>query len=263
MSLPSPAAVTDGRARRVLFWETVIILGITLGRSAVYSILSIINALTRPEPLKQQTTTLNPSYTPDRPWLDLMYQVANFVLPLVPVVLVLYLLHNVHRPADRPLELIGLDRRRPLRDLGVGFALAAGIGIPGLGFYLAARAIGINTNIAAANLTENWWTVPVYVAFALMNGVLEEVIVVAYLFTRWAQLGWSTRKIVLISAVIRGSYHLYQGFGGFIGNIIMGLVFGAVYARTKRVMPLIIAHTLIDIAAYVGYALLAGRVSWL
>ena len=104
---------------------------------------------------------------------------------------------------------------------------------------------------------------PVYIGFAIMNGVLEEVIVVAYLFTRWSQAGLSMGKIIVISAIVRGAYHLYQGFGGFIGNIIMGLVFGWVYARTKRVMPLVIAHTLIDIVAFVGYALLAGVVSWL
>ena len=28
--------------------------------------------------------------------------------------------------------------------------------------------------------------------------------------------------ILIVSALIRGSYHLYQGFGGFVGNLIMG-----------------------------------------
>ena len=41
-------------------------------------------------------------------------------------------------------------------------------------------------------------------------------------------LSWRSRK----SAVLRGSYHLYQGFGGFVGNIVMGLVFGRVWQRT-------------------------------
>lgn len=253
----------DKAARRLLVIETIIVLGITLGRSAIYSLLSIIEKLTRPEPLNQQTTTMNPSYVPDRPWLDLAYQIAGFILPLVPVVLCLYLMAHVHRPAHDVRRFVGFDLRRPIRDFIGGFALAAAIGIPGLGFYLVARSVGINTNVVPANLTENWWTVPVYIGFALMNGVLEEVIVVAYLFTRWRQAGWSAPKAIIISAVVRGAYHLYQGFGGFLGNIIMGLVFGWVYARTKRVMPLVIAHTLIDVVAFVGYALLAGAVSWL
>lgn len=66
-----------------------------------------------------------------------------------------------------------------------------------------------------------------------------------------------------MSALIRGAYHLYQGFGGFLGNLVMGLVFGLVYRRTGRVGPLIVAHTLLDVVAFVGYALLRGHLSWL
>jgi membrane protease YdiL (CAAX protease family) len=43
----------------------------------------------------------------------------------------------------------------------------------------------------------------------------------------------------------------------------MGLLFGRIFQRTGRVLPLVIAHSLIDIVAFVGYVLLAGNVSWL
>ncbi len=44
----------------------------------------------------------------------------------------------------------------------------------------------------------------------------------------------------------------------------MGLIFGYLYRRwNRRVMPMIIAHTLIDAVTFVGYAALVGRVSWL
>jgi hypothetical protein len=43
----------------------------------------------------------------------------------------------------------------------------------------------------------------------------------------------------------------------------MGAIFGLVYLRWKRVGPLVVAHTLLDIGAFVGYALLAPRVDWL
>jgi membrane protease YdiL (CAAX protease family) len=61
--------------------------------------------------------------------------------------------------------------------------LAAVIGIPGLGLYFAARAVGINTIVSAANLSE-WWAGPVLVLAAAGNGILEEVVVVGYLLTR-------------------------------------------------------------------------------
>jgi membrane protease YdiL (CAAX protease family) len=86
---------------------------------------------------------------------------------------------------------------------------------------------------------------------------------VGYLFTRWRQAGWSLPTVIVVSALIRGSYHLYQGFGGFVGNTIMGLIFGWAYTRTKRVAPLVVAHTILDTVAFVGYSLLKGHLSWL
>ncbi|MFV0430281.1 MAG: CPBP family intramembrane glutamic endopeptidase [Arachnia sp.] len=243
--------------------EILIVLGISLGRSAVYSLLSLIEKLTRPEPLGSQTTSINTSAVPDRPWLDLAYQVANLIFPLMPVALVLYLLWTHRPPEGGPFAAMGFDLRRPWRDLAVGFGVFVVIGIGGLAVYFGARELGLNTNVVAANLSAHWWTVPVLVARAIMNGVLEEVIMIGYLFTRWAQAGGRALTIVWISALIRGTYHLYQGFGGFIGNTIMGALFGLFYLRTKRVMPLVIVHSLLDIVAFVGYSLLKDHVSFL
>jgi membrane protease YdiL (CAAX protease family) len=240
--------------------EIIIVLGLTLGQSAVYSLLRIVERMTRDEPLAQQTSTLNASATPDRPWLDLSYQLVGIAFALVPVLLVLYLLNLTNRPAGR---VIGLDLRRPRFDLVLGLLIAVGIGIPGLGLYLGARELGLNTQVQASGLADNWWTVPVLILSAFENAMLEEVIMVGYLFTRFAQLGWRIPMIIIVSATIRGSYHLYQGFGGFVGNLIMGAIFGLIYLKWRRVTPLIIGHTLLDIASFVGYALLAPHVNWL
>ncbi|MDR1213838.1 MAG: CPBP family intramembrane metalloprotease [Propionibacteriaceae bacterium] len=241
-------------------WEILIVLGLGLGRSAVYSVLAIVNRLTVGVPLAGQTSSLNTSTTPDRPWLDLAYQVADTVLPLAQVLLVLYLLHLSHGRARR---LIGFDLTRPARDLGYGLATAAAIGLPGLGFYLLARELGFNTTVAAANLSAQWWTVPALLAAALTNGLVEETVMLGYLLTRLSDRGWRAGPALALSAGIRGSYHLYQGFGGFLGNIVMGLVFGWCYRRWGRVMPLVVAHTVIDIVAFIGYAALKPFLSWL
>jgi hypothetical protein len=37
----------------------------------------------------------------------------------------------------------------------------------------------------------------------------------------------------------------------------MGLVFTGLYLRTRRVLPLVVAHTVIDVVAFVGYTLFA------
>jgi hypothetical protein len=43
----------------------------------------------------------------------------------------------------------------------------------------------------------------------------------------------------------------------------MGIIFGTLFLRWRRATPMIIAHTLIDAVAFIGYALLVGHVSWL
>ncbi len=251
---------TERLTRRQLLTETWLVLGVSLGASAVWSVLSLIRKLTARAALNQQTTAMNSSVTPDRPWLDLAYQLTGIVLALVPVFLALHLLRRSNPGAHHD---IGADLRRPGQDLLRGALLAAAVGIPGLALYAGARALGLNTNVAAANLAAQWWTLPVLVLAAAQNAVLEEVVMVGYLFTRWRQAGWSVPLVIGLSALVRGGYHLYQGFGGFVGNVAMGVLFGWVYTRTRRVGPLVVAHTLLDVVAFVGYALLRDRLAWL
>ena len=134
--------------------------------------------------------------------------------------------------------------------------LAAAIGIPGLGLYALARTLGLAVEVQASALNAAWWTIPVLLLAALQNALLEEVIVVGYLMERLRELRWSAPAIVVTSALVRGSYHLYQGWGAFVGNAIMGLLFAEYYRRKRRVMPLVMAHTLMDTFVFVGYALI-------
>ncbi|MBB4737990.1 membrane protease YdiL (CAAX protease family) [Actinoplanes octamycinicus] len=240
--------------------EIVIVMLLSLGQSAIWSLVRLTATLTDGKPLASHTATLNAPLSP-RPYLDLTYQLLNIFFDLVPVALAWYLLR---RDGMRPGRDLGIDFRRPGYDTGWGVALAAGIGLPGLLLVYAALQLGISAQIVPSALQPYWWAVPVLILSALQNAVLEEVLVVGYLITRLRQLEVSTAWIIAASAVLRGSYHLYQGFGGFIGNVVMGVIFALFYLRTKRVMPLIVAHSLLDITAFVGYELLPDSwLSWL
>ena len=243
----------DRPARTHLTIEVVLVLLLSLGASAVYAVVSLVAKLTAGRPLSQQTATLNPSQSP-RPYLDLTYQLLGIFFALIPVLLALYLL-------GRARSSLGIDFRRPAADTAWGFGLAAAIGIPGLLLVFTAAQLGLNAQIVPAALQPVWWAVPVLILKAIENAVLEEVIVVGYLITRLREMGMRLWLVVACSAVLRGSYHLYQGFGAFIGNAVMGVIFALFFLRYKRVMPLIIAHTLLDVVAFVGYTLLPA--SWL
>jgi membrane protease YdiL (CAAX protease family) len=242
-----PAEALPGRRR--LWAEVLIVLGLSLGASAVYAVVSITNRLTREEALSQQTATLNNSLS-DRPVFDLIYQLLGIFFDLMPVALVAFLLWRAARPH---LGRLGIDGARPWRDTAGGLGLALVIGVPGIGVYLAGRALGITVNVVPNALDTYWWTVPVLLLSAARAGITEEVIVIGYLFARLGDLRWRPWTIILASAALRGTYHVYQGFGSFVGNAAMGLLFGWLFVRYGRVLPLVIAHFAIDAAIFVGY----------
>ncbi|MDR0627532.1 MAG: CPBP family intramembrane metalloprotease [Bifidobacteriaceae bacterium] len=260
--------MTTARQHR-LRAEVLIVLGLSLGQSAVYAILNLIDRLTEAVPLAEQAANMNTSDSP-KPWLDLAYQLASIAFALVPVALAIYLLADAVSPGPAPspaparwlgTKRIGLTLGQPVRDLVWGAALAGGIGLPGIGLYLLGRQLGLTVHISTQSLGGHWWVIPVLVLAALKNGLVEEVIVVGYLADRLTELGWRPSTWIAASALLRGTYHLYQGFGPFAGNVVMGVVFAYWYHRSGRVMPLVIAHTLIDVVAFIGPSLLP--VGWL
>lgn len=257
---------THGSARSLLRarlgWEVAIVLALSYGASGVYAIVAIADRLSREAALNSQTATINRSLN-ERAAFDLIYQLLAIAFGLAPVALVIYLLWRRRAPH---LGRLGLSSRGPgsmsgtstsrlwwLRETGSGLLLAAVIGVPGLGFYLAAKAIGINATVVPTALDGHWWVVPVLILSALRAALGEELIVVAYLFDRLRRIGLGPWAIIAASALLRGSYHLYQGFGGFLGNVIMGVVFGWAYRRWGRSLPLIVAHWSLDIVSFVGY----------
>ena len=247
--------------RRRTAWEIWIVLALSLGASAWYAAISLIAKLTEPGKLSDQVATLNQSVTP-RTYLDLTYQLSGIFFAVVPVALVIYLMSEGGQSAVRRLG-VNVTRDVWPRDLAWGVGLAAVIGIPGIGLYYLAKALDLNATVVPTALNDHWWTLPVLVLSALQNAVLEEVVVVGYLLLRLRQLGVGPRTAIALSAVLRGSYHLYQGLGGFAGNVVMGVVFAWMYRRWGRLGPLVVAHTVMDLFAFVGYALLVGRVDWL
>jgi membrane protease YdiL (CAAX protease family) len=243
---------------RLLRWEIFAVFAISLGASALNALLNLIGSLLAKQSLgHQQALLVGPLAV--NPWLDLALQLAGIAEALAPVLLVFYLLA---RSGERPSDL-GVDASQPGTDAARGAVLAAVIGGSGLLLYIAAFHLGLSLNVVAESLPAVWWRIPVLLLSAAHDGILEEIVVLAYLLRRLDQLGWTPWKAILLSAVLRGSYHLYQGFGAFAGNAVLGIIFGVLYKRWGRCMPMIIAHTLIDAVAFVGYAALHGKVSWL
>jgi hypothetical protein len=245
--------------RRTLRAEMWLVLWVSIAATALGSLLSLVDSLTQGASLASQSQSLVVTYIADRPWLDVLFQASHIGLRLVPVLLVIHLL----RRTGEGRQAIGLDMRDWRRDVVRGVLLAAILGGLGLAFYLLAYKLGMNVRIAAVTADRNWWTPILLVASASYNAILEEVIVLAYFLHRASQLGWKPWQQVGGSALVRAAYHLYQGFGGFLGNLAMGTVFAILYRRWGRAMPFVWAHLFIDATAFLGYYYLGGHLSWL
>jgi membrane protease YdiL (CAAX protease family) len=254
--------VTDGRQepsarqRTALRIEIAVVLAITFGLSAYTALLKLIEGVLLG--LAGRVVPLNPRRSPFD-LIDLGLNLAGVFQLLAWGALGIYLLW---RSGIRPAQ-IGLGRLQWRADVLGGVGLAALIGLPGLALYQVARLLGLNASVEPAELYDTWWRIPVLLLVSIGNGWAEEVIVVGFLLTRLRQLKVNPVAAVVLSSVLRGAYHLYQGFGAGLGNLAMGLVFGYAWMRTGRLWPLVIAHALIDSVAFVGYALLAGHLDWL
>ena len=148
---PAASSSAPSRIQLLLGLEILVVLALSLGRSAFYSIMALIDAFTR-GPLSEQSTALNRSAS-ERPWFDLVYQLAGVVFTLAPVALVLLLLTVT---GTRAVQALGMDARRPVRDALWGVALTACIGLPGLAIYYLGRALGATLEVIPAALDQHW-----------------------------------------------------------------------------------------------------------
>lgn len=225
---------------RTLAEEVLVVLSLSLLASAVFAIIDLLSA-----PLRGVTVASVSQST------RLARQVFGSLFGLAPVWLVTYLV----RRSGEGVTSIGLSWDRPRQDLMRGLLLFVVVGLGGIGVYLAAVGLGVNRFVVPVPPTGHWWTVPVLLLNAAEAALVEEVLVVAYLVTRLQQLGLTEAASVGSSALLRGAYHLYQGWGGFVGNAVMGLLFGFLFTRTRRAWPIVLAHFLLDVGAGVGYLL--------
>jgi membrane protease YdiL (CAAX protease family) len=247
--------------REHLGLEVLAVLGVSLGISALSSLLYYIRQEITVKGGIGNTTAIVVSGTQTTyPWLDLADDLLGILNGIVPPLLAILLLSR--NPAG-PGFGIGFDLRSKRADALRGIGFCALIGIPGLTLVWAANELNINASLDVVSFPDVWYRVPYLLLSAFQNGLSEEIIVVGFLLTRLRQLGWTDTRALAASALLRGSYHLYQGYGAFAGNAVMGLIFGWWFQRSRRVLPLVIAHFLLDAFSFVGYVYLHDRISWI
>lgn len=70
-----------------------------------------------------------------------------------------------------------------------------------------------------------------------------------YVMTEVAQLSGSAALAVFVSTAIQTGYHLYQGPVNTVNVGCCFLVFSLYYAKTRKLFPVIMAHSIMDLLA--------------
>jgi membrane protease YdiL (CAAX protease family) len=90
----------------------------------------------------------------------------------------------------------------------------------------------------------------------LLNPFFEELIVRAYLMTELRQLTNSVAIAIASSVALQTIVHLYQGTPMALSSGAIFLVCSIFYAKTRRILPVILAHLYSDIGALLWYSIL-------
>lgn len=91
-----------------------------------------------------------------------------------------------------------------------------------------------------------------YLALAGTAGVCEEFIYRGFATAVLQRVGFSVWLVVLISSILFGLAHLYQGRGGFVGTFVIGVVFAIARIAYDGLIPAMAWHFAVDAVAGVG-----------
>ncbi len=97
------------------------------------------------------------------------------------------------------------------------------------------------------------------VAIALWEEFLCRGIILTNMLKKWGDSKEGIVKAVVLSAFIFGGAHIITGFGGdWLGTAIqivyasfMGLLFGAIYIKTKSLASTVLLHFILNLTAYI------------
>ena len=106
--------------------------------------------------------------------------------------------------------------------------------------------------IAERILPQTAVELPPYLALAITAGLCEEFLYRGFAMAALAKAGLSAWLVVLVSSVLFGLAHSYQGRGGMVMTFLVGLALGASRLAYNSVVPAIFWHGAIDIVAGVA-----------
>lgn len=98
-----------------------------------------------------------------------------------------------------------------------------------------------------------------YLALAITAGICEEFLYRGFTMAVLTRVGFQAWLVVLLSSLLFGLAHSYQGRGGVVMTFIVGLVLGVSRLAYDSLVPAIFWHSAVDVVAGVAGARYSKR----
>ena len=93
-----------------------------------------------------------------------------------------------------------------------------------------------------------------YIVLALTAAICEEFMFRGFVIAALLRAGLSSLTVVLLSSLMFGVAHLYQGKGGSAGTVILGTLFAVTRITYHSLFPVMVWHATLDIVAGIAGA---------
>jgi membrane protease YdiL (CAAX protease family) len=125
---------------------------------------------------------------------------------------------------------------------------------------LSTKTRGVLQALAERILPQSPVEILPFLALAGTAGVCEEFLYRGFAMAAFHRAGLPLWSVVLLSSVLFGMAHLYQGRGGLAGTLILGTLFATARIRYDSVVPVMLWHVAVDVVAGIaGPRYLTGK----
>jgi membrane protease YdiL (CAAX protease family) len=88
-----------------------------------------------------------------------------------------------------------------------------------------------------------------FFALAVTAGLCEEFLYRGFAMAVLSRTGLPTAAVVVLSSVLFGMAHLYQGRAGFVSTTVLGILLGVSRAALDSLLPVVVWHIGVDVVA--------------
>jgi membrane protease YdiL (CAAX protease family) len=186
----------------------------------------------------------------------------SFIMGLFTLVIVTLLL----RLSGERYKHIGFDTRNLRRQLGFGilfgvliFLFDTFVSSPLIeGLLPSTSAQGVDMGRLFTDIS----LLPLWILVALFKGAFSEELWRVFALTRFEKFFGKPGLILalILSSVVFGFGHLYQGLSGLITIGIIGFLYALVYLRRRSALEAVVAHATFNmIGVVLGYIMYCGK----